>query len=74
MNRDKTAERRHRRAIRAYGEEACRTAYTLHLCGNGARTVALEGPVTIRTTQQADAAINAGRWLNDQGCIARVQS
>lgn len=52
-----------RRAIAAYGEDACKRAYVMHLAGNGARTVALEGPTSIRTTQQADAAINAGREL-----------
>lgn len=67
----KALSKKARRAIAAYGENACRMAYQMHLQGCGARTVALEGPVTIRTTQQADAAINAGRELRD---CALVQS
>jgi len=50
-------------AISKYGKEACILAYKMNLRGNGARTIAAECAITIRTTNQADAAINAGREL-----------
>lgn len=52
-----------RRAARAYGMETCLKAFAMHECdGEGASTIAfqLRG---LKTTQQADAAINAGREL-----------
>jgi len=53
-------------AISKYGKETCILAYKMNLRGNGARTIAAECARTIRTirtTNQADAAINAGREL-----------
>jgi hypothetical protein len=55
-----------RRAIAKYGEEGCRRAFQLSEEGWGAATIAAVGtniPESIRTTQQADAAIHAGREL-----------
>lgn len=52
-----------KRAIAKYGEDACREAYEMHQRGYGASGVANEGPAVLRTTNQADAAINAGREL-----------
>ena len=51
------------RAIAAYGESACVKAYHMNKAGYGAATIAQTGPETIRTTRQADAAIDAGREL-----------
>lgn len=53
------------RAIAKYGIEACHKAYKLHQAGESARTIAIVGPDTIKTTRQADAAINAGFELNN---------
>lgn len=64
MTSKPTLSRSTLRAIKAYGIDACRKAY--HMCefeGYGASSIANSGPVTIRTTRQADAAINAGREL-----------
>lgn len=54
-----------RRAIRKYGIEACVGAYNLHRHGGwGARGISCEGGFgVLKTTQQADAAINAGREI-----------
>ena len=53
-----------RRAIAKYGADACRQAFAMHdRDGNGAAYIAQCGPTTVRTTRQADAAINAGREL-----------
>lgn len=53
-----------KQAIQAYGIDACRKAFDMHdRLGYGASGIVQEGPVTIRTTRQADAAINAGREL-----------
>lgn len=52
------------KAIRLYGADACRKAFQMNERGEGANTIANTIPfATIRTTQQADAAINAGREL-----------
>lgn len=52
------------RAIAKYGVRACRAAYRMHRVeGFGASGIANEGPVELKTTQQADAAINAGAEL-----------
>jgi len=52
------------RAIASYGIDACREAYRLHAThGEGARTIAEQYSLGLRTTRQADAAINAGREL-----------
>lgn len=48
------------RAINAYGIEACREAFRMNEAGEGASTIALQGPASIKTTRQADAAVNAG--------------
>lgn len=55
--------RKTRNAVRAYGADACLTALRMHKAGEGASTIALTGPATIRTTRQADAAIAAGLEL-----------
>lgn len=52
-----------RRAVKVYGETACRCAYRMHQTGEGARTIGLTGPRELTTTRQADAAIEAGREL-----------
>jgi hypothetical protein len=52
------------RAVNKYGANACRVAYFMHVVrGYGARSIAIEGPAVLKTTNQADAAINAGREL-----------
>lgn len=61
----KQLSRSTRNAIRKYGMDACQEAYRMHRSGYGAHGVALEGPVVLKTTQQADAAINAGRELDE---------
>lgn len=53
-------------AIRKYGAEACKRAYAMSLEGFGASGIAQQGPRELRTTQQADAAINAGRELAEE--------
>ena len=51
------------RAIAKYGADVCMSAYHEHShIGNGARTVGLEWGLT---TGQADAAINAGREMEE---------
>ena len=55
--------RKTKRAIAAYGESACARAYSMHKQGCGAATIAQTGPDSIKTTRQADAAIDAGREL-----------
>ena len=53
-----------RRAVKAYGEEACLKAYRMHYVdGYGSRGIAYECWHTIRTTRQASAAIDAGEEL-----------
>jgi hypothetical protein len=50
-----------RRAVRAYGVEVCATAYDRYTRRvGGASTIGMELGLT---TRQADAAINAGRFL-----------
>ena len=52
-----------RLAFYYYGHDACRKAWDMsNLEGYGAAGIAFEGPSSIKTTQQADAAINA--WNN----------
>ncbi|HDR9174465.1 TPA: hypothetical protein QDB23_001677 [Burkholderia vietnamiensis] len=52
------------RALANYGVKACRVAYDMHhRQGFGAAGIANEGPVELKTTRQADSAINAGREL-----------
>lgn len=60
---DSRESRRIRRAIAKYGAEECKVAAALSLTGYGASGIAHEGPVTIRTTRAADAAIGAGMAL-----------
>lgn len=50
-------------AIAKYGMEKCQRAYAQHESGNGANTI---GFYLKLTTNQADAAINAGRELAQQ--------
>lgn len=58
-----------KRAIKKYSEEKCRDAYDLNSrVGEGANTI---GGYFGWTTRQADAAINAGRWLVDPVAYAR---
>ena len=50
-----------RRASVKYGEETCRRAYDWHTrLGYGANGIANEMHGPVRTTRQADAAVNAG--------------
>jgi hypothetical protein len=51
-----------KRAIKKYGEQVCRDTYKSHKVeGNGASTIGFYWGLT---TNQADAAINAGRELS----------
>ena len=66
------------RAMRAHGPAACLRAFSMHHAdGEGASTIARTGPATIRTTQQADAAIRAGEellladFIVDDGCMVQ---
>lgn len=59
-----------RKAIEKYGFDACVKAYIMNLDGEGASTIAFTGPVTIKTTRQADAAINAGREIAKENAVA----
>lgn len=53
-----------KKAIKRYGYGACVKAFEMHQAGEGAATIAQTHPDDrIRTTRQADAAINAGREL-----------
>lgn len=49
-----------RRAITKYGKDVCLEAYRMNEKGEGARTIGFEFKLT---TNQADAAIDAGREL-----------
>jgi hypothetical protein len=51
------------RAVQKYGHVACLRAVKASDEGNGPRAIAWEGPEELRTVQQADAAINAGREI-----------
>jgi D-serine deaminase-like pyridoxal phosphate-dependent protein len=57
------------RALRAYGIAACLKAFRYSQLGYGARSIAqgTEVGLICPTTQQADAAINAGRWAQSVG-------
>ena len=56
--------RKAKRAIQKYGRDECICAYFMNVTnGEGAHTIALTGPATIKTTRQADAAIDAGREI-----------
>jgi hypothetical protein len=48
-------------AFRKYGFEVCKKAFEMSVDGYGARGISLEGPSVLKTTSQADAAVNAGR-------------
>jgi hypothetical protein len=66
--------RKTRHAIQAYGEAACIEAFRMNERGEGAATIAFQGPATLRTTRQADAAIDAGReivaaWLPEAQAV-----
>lgn len=50
-------------AIKNYGTDICKRAYQSNENGNGANTI---GFMLKLTTNQADAAINAGRELLNQ--------
>ena len=52
-----------RRAIKTYGFRACVEAHRLNVSGEGAATIAQQYPLNLKTTRQADAAINAGREI-----------
>lgn len=53
-----------RRAITNYGKDVCALAYHWsEKFGYGASGIANEMPGPIKTTRQADAAINAGREM-----------
>ena len=62
-----TYSRNTQRAIKAYGFDACVEAFRMYTNGKDVVTVASQGPLTINTTQQADAAINAGREIAESG-------
>lgn len=49
-----------KRAIKKYGDGVCLNAHALNKQGDGARTIGYEFKLT---TNQADAAIDAGREL-----------
>jgi hypothetical protein len=51
------------KAIAKYGESACVKSFHMNRMGEGANTISQIGPETIKTTRQADAAINAGREI-----------
>lgn len=56
------------RALTKYGQYACTKAFYMHsVWGYGASGVSYECHPSIRTTGQADAAINAGRELATHG-------
>lgn len=62
--------RKTRAAIAKYGEAVCRQAYDWHVrLGYGASGIANEMSGPVRTTRQADAAINAGRELAGKGAF-----
>lgn len=50
-------------AVEKYGFAVCMEAYRLNRSGEGASSIALQSNLPLRTTRQADAAINAGRIL-----------
>lgn len=64
MNHDLSLKTR--RAVAKYGQDNCLEAYRMHFNqGEGARTIAATISCTnIRTTQAANAAIDAGRELH----------
>lgn len=55
-----------KRAIAKYGLDACLDAFQMNEEGEGASTIAfsLQGTTPIKTTRQADAAIDAGREID----------
>ena len=53
-----------RKAVAKYGFDACLKAYLMSREGEGANTISHTCAPTIRTTNQADAAINAGREIS----------
>lgn len=60
-----------RRAVRAYGIDACMKALHMHeKLGYGASGISFECSASIKTTNQADAAINAGREI--QAAVLRA--
>ena len=60
-----------RRAFAKYGKDNCERAWTMcYVEGFGASGISLEGPITIRTTRQADAAINA--WEDNRFNAAKI--
>jgi hypothetical protein len=64
MNHDLSLKTR--RAVAKYGQDNCLEAYRMHFNqGEGARTIAATISCTnIRTTHDANAAIDAGRELH----------
>lgn len=63
MTQDYFLSKKTLRAMSKYGQDVCERAYTLNCEGNGANTI---GFLHGLTTQQADAAINAGEDLHKQ--------
>lgn len=59
----KKLSRNAKRAISKYGEDKCREAYAMTKSGDGASTIGFSLNLT---TNQADAAIFAGRELSEQ--------
>lgn len=68
-----TYSRNTNRAIRAYGREACIRAAQMNEAGEGPSSIAFQGPTSIKTTNQADAAINAGREIIAADLIAKTR-
>jgi len=62
-----------RRAFAKYGKDNCERAWTMcYVEGCGSFGISLEGPITIRTTRQATAAINAWADYIDSAEISRT--
>lgn len=59
-----------KRAINKYGIDTCIEAYIMHIKGNGANTVAHSFSILKGNTNAADAAINAGRDLDQQCTVS----
>jgi hypothetical protein len=55
-----------KRAIKKYGIDTCIEGYIMHIEGNGASTVAHSFSILNGNIKAADAAINAGRDIDNQ--------
>lgn len=59
-----------KRAITKYGKDVCMEAFRMNNRGEGARTISFEFKMS---TNQADAAIDAGRELTAQGNTMKIE-